>query len=271
MERGSLVLRTAAFFLLWTIAGATLSACDAKSAPKEEVLVFAAASMKPALDELSAKFTAALDAKMTVTYAASSMLAQQIQSGAPADVFISADAEWAAKVEKSGHAVKRADLLGNSLVLVVPVGGVAIVKGPEDLIGEAINHVAIGDPATVPAGKYAKEALETLGLWTRLQAKLVPAMDVRQALLYVERGEAEAGIVYATDAKSSHAVRVVAALDASLKTPIRYSLVLVKREAPSAKAEACFAFLLSDVAMRGFEAAGFTRMPEPVVPAAGGK
>ena len=236
-------------------------------AAKPEVLVFAAASMKPALDDLAAKFEAAQNTKMIVSYAASSALAQQIQNGAPADVFISADPAWAGKVEESGHAAKRADFLGNSLVLVVPAKAADAVKQPQDLAGGAVKHIAIGDPATVPAGKYAKEALEALGVWDKIQTKVVPAMDVRQALLYVERGEVEAGVVYSTDAKSSKAVRVVAVLDKSLKTPIRYTIVLVKRDGLSAKAGEAYDFLLSDTAMRGYEAAGFTRLK----PAAPGK
>ncbi len=234
---------------------------------KAEVLVFAAASMKPALDDLAMEFNAAHHAAMVITYASSSALAQQIGQGAPADIFISADPAWAAALEQSGHAETRVDFLGNSLVLVAPANAPDTVKRPEDLAGDAVKHIAIGDPASVPAGKYTKEALETLGLWDRLEPKFVPGMDVRQALLYVERGEAEAGIVYATDAKSSPAVRVVMPLDATLKTPVRYSLVLVKREARSAAANDGFAFLLSDVSMKRFEEAGFTRVSGAANPA----
>jgi molybdate transport system substrate-binding protein len=239
--------------------------------PRPEVIVFAASSTVTALDGLAAQFEKGHGARMTVSYGSSSALAQQILNGAPADVYISADPAWAATLEERGRVVRRVDFLGNSLVLVAPVTAADAVKRPEDLTSDAVKYVAIGDPASVPAGKYAKEALETLGLWRRVEAKAVPAMDARHALLYVERGEADAGIVYATDAKNSRAVRVVAALDGSLKTPVRYTLVLVKRDVPSAKAEDCFAFLLSDASMRGFEAAGFTRLPGPAKPAAPGK
>jgi molybdate transport system substrate-binding protein len=233
------------------------------------VLVFAAASMKPALDRLAPKFESGQHVKMTISYAATSALALQIQNGAPADLFIAADLFWADKVEGSGHASKRADFLGNGLVLVVPATAGELIKRPEDLAADAVKRVAIGDPDSVPAGKYAKEALTTLKLWDRTKAKMVPAMDVRQALLYVERGEADAGIVYGTDAKSSKAVRVVATLDGSLKRPIRYALVLVKRDGRSLSAETGYDFLLSDRAMREFESAGFMRLPD--TPAAPGK
>lgn len=265
---------------LWV--AVVLSACGQKSEPaaktaapdtkaaaiKPEVLVFAAASMKPALDNLAERFEAAQNAKMSISYASSSALAQQIQNGAPADVFVSADPAWAAKLEESGHVETRVDFLGNSLVLIVPSGAPDAVKRPEDLNSDAIAHIAIGDPASVPAGKYAKEALETFGLWGRLEPKFVPGMDVRQALLYVERGEAEAGIVYATDAKSSRAVRVAAPLDTYLKIPVRYSLVLVKRNGRSAAAKDGFAFFLSEDSMKRFDEAGFTRLSGPANPAA---
>ncbi len=234
-----------------------------RSMPRQEVIVFAASSAVTGLGQLAAQFETEHKVRVLVSYGSSAALAQQIQNGAPADVFISADPAWAATLEGDGRVARRVDFLGNSLVLVVSATTADTVKRPEDLTSDAVKRLAIGDPASVPAGKFAKEALEALGLWDRVKAKVAPAMDARHALMYVERGEAEAGIVYATDAKNSRAVRVVAALDGSLKSPIRYTLVLVKRDGASAKAEECFDFLLSDEAMRGFEAAGFLRAPAP--------
>lgn len=233
---------------------------DAQDAPKpKEVVVFAAASMTPSLTPLAEKYQKDKGIKMVISYASSSALAQQIQSGAPAQVFISADLGWAGKLEKSGHSAQKTEFLGNSLVLIVPAKGTSTVAKPEDLQGEAVKHIAIADPAAVPAGKYAKEALETLGLYSKLIPKFVPTQDVRQALLYVERGEAEAGFVYATDAKSSQAVKQVVALDQHLKTPVKYAIVLTKSGAESADAKAVYDFLQSEEAMKAFEKAGFTR------------
>lgn len=221
-----------------------------------KVLVFAAASMKPVLDQLGPKFSGGT---LTVSYGSSSALAQQIQNGAPADVFIAADPVWVGKLEETVQVDKREEFLGNSLVLIAALKAADSIKGPEDLLSGAVKHIAIGEPGSVPAGKYAKEALTALGLWDRLSAKFVPAADVRQALLYVERGEAEAGIVYATDAKSALHVKLVAPLDASLKTPVRYSIVLINRVGRSASADAAFRYLMSDDVMKAYEAAGFSR------------
>lgn len=225
----------------------------------KEVVVFAAASMAPALNPVAEKYEKDNGVKLMISYASSSALAQQIQNGAPAQIFISADPAWAAKVLEIGHAAQKSDFLGNSLVLIVPAKGTSTVTKPEDLQGDTVKHIAIGDPASVPAGKYAKEALETLGLWSKLDPKFVPGMDVRQALLYVERSEAEAGIVYATDAKSSPGVRQVAVLDSYLKAPVKYALMLTKTGEQSEDAKNAFQFLLGDEAMKVFEKAGFTR------------
>lgn len=230
--------------------------------PNAEVVVFAAASMVVALDPIAEAYRTDTSIKLTISYASSSTLAQQIENGAPAEVYISADPAWASTLQESGHASQRVDFLGNGLVLVVPAAaGDAVVK-PQDLTGEAVKHISIGDPDSVPAGRYAKEALETLGLWEGVQTKLVPGMDVRQALLYVERGEAEAGIVYATDAKGSEAVRVVAVLDEYLKAPVKYSLVLTTLGEKNMDAVNLFGHLVTD-AMAQFEAAGFTRLYTP--------
>lgn len=227
-----------------------------------EVVVFAAASMVVALDPIAEAYQVETGTTMTISYASSSTLAQQVENGAPAEVYISADPVWAGKLQESGHASQRVDFLGNALVLVVPVVAGNAVGKPQDLTGEAVKHIAIGDPDSVPAGKYAREALKALGLWNELQPKLVPGMDVRQALLYVERGEAEAGIVYATDAKGSEAVRVVAVLDEYLKAPVKYSLVLTTLGEQDTRAVDLFAHLQAGATAQ-FEAAGFSRLDAP--------
>lgn len=255
MSFGTLTLRR-----VWIAAILALSAIPsyAQEAAKE-VVVFAAASMAPALNPLAEKYEKENGVRMAINYASSSALAQQIQNGAPAQVFISADPVWAEKLKETKHAGQIRDFLGNTLVLIVPTKNGAGVAKPEDLQNATVKHIAIGDPASVPAGKYAKEALETLGLWSKLGPKVVPAMDVRQALLYVERGEAEAGIVYGTDATSSKAVRAVAVLDNHLKAPVKYALVLTMLGNASQDAKDVFAFLHGEEAMKAFEIAGFSR------------
>ncbi len=241
------------------VASVAISGYAQEPKPVKEVVVFAAASMNPSLTPLAQKYDKDTGIKMVISYASSSALATQIQSGAPAQIFISADVAWAEKVQGSGHAAQKVDFLGNSLVLIVPAKGNSKVTKIEDLQSEAVQHIAIADPTGVPAGKYAKEAMETLGLYSKLEPKFVPTQDVRQALLYVERSEAEAGFVYATDATSSKAVKQVAVLDPYLKTPVKYAIVLTKTGAESADARAAYDFLLSDGAIKAFEKAGFTR------------
>lgn len=229
---------------------------------RAEVVVFAAASMVVALDPIAEAYQAETGTVLTISYASSSALAQQIENGAPAEIYVSADPAWADTLEANGYAAQRVDFLGNSLVLVVPAAAGDGVTKPADLTGDTVKHLAIGDPDSVPAGKYAKEALETLGLWEALQPKLVPGMDVRQALLYVERGEAEAGIVYATDAKGSAAVHAVAVLDEHLRAPVKYALVLTALGAQDPNAVDLFEYLQADATAQ-FEAAGFSRLSPP--------
>ena len=159
---------------------------------------------------------------MLTSYASSSTLAQQIVHGAEADVLLSADTKWADYLADNGLVAQRRDLLGNRLVIVVPKDGKIDVRKPEDLLAAGIEHLALGEPQSVPAGRYAKQALSKLGLWPRLEAKVVPAGDVRQALAYVETGAAEAGIVYATDAAVSKRVRV--AVEISRRVDCAHSL-----------------------------------------------
>src|SRR6185437_6858051 len=177
----------------------------ASPASADDVLVFAAASLKNALDDTVAAYEKSGGGAIKVSYAASSALAKQIENGAPADIFISADLDWMNEVAKHNfiQPATRKNLLGNVLVLVAPVDnktkveikpGFPLVK----LLGE--GHLAMADPAAVPAGKYGKAALEELGVWSAVEPRVARAEDVRAALLYVSRKEAPYGIVYQTDA-----------------------------------------------------------------------
>jgi molybdate transport system substrate-binding protein len=228
-----------------------------KPTAKGIVTVFAAASTTNALNEIKVAFNKSTGAEVQANYAASSTLAEQIVNGAEADLFISADVKWADHVEGKMPVAKRRDLLGNRLVIVVPLDSNFKLSKPEDLLADEVKHLALGDPDAVPVGRYAKQALTKLGIWEKLKGKIVPAEDVRQALTYVETGAAEAGIVYATDAAISKKAKVVVEIPANLTEPVRYPVLLLRRGAGNKAAEAFYDDLDSPEATKVFERFGF--------------
>lgn len=253
--------------LLLAVAARGFGAAPASDSPaarakRPGILVFAAASTTNALNEIKEQCAKASGVQVQTSYAASSTLARQIVEGADADLFLSADTKWSDYLAGKDLVVRRRDLLGNRLVIVVPADSKASIKRPEDLRAAGIEHLALGEPDSVPAGRYAKQALTKLGLWTQLQAKVVPAMDVRQALAYVETGAAEAGIVYATDAAISKKVKVVAEIPETLTEPIRYPIVLLKHGEGNATAESFYRYLASPEAEEVFRKHGFTVLTE---------
>ena len=224
--------------------------------------VFAAASMKTALDEIDALFTAKTGKTVTVSYAASSALAKQIEQGAPADVFVSADIPWMDYVAQKGliKPETRFDLLGNDLVLVAPAPTTEKVDiGPGAPLAAKVGDgkIATGDVNSVPVGKYAKAAFEKLGIWAEVSPKIAGAENVRAALGLVARGEAKYGIVYATDAKSEPKVAVVGVFPESSHPPIVYP-VAVTRDSASPDAKAYVEFLKGPEATKIFTGQGFT-------------
>lgn len=233
------------------------------AAARKTVTLFAAASTAPALEEIVAVFNRRHGFKVETNFAGSSTLAQQIASGAGADVFVSANEAWMDFLEEKGLVAGRVDLLGNRLVIVLPEDPPVEVRGPEDLLDDEIHHVALAETEGVPAGIYAREALVTLGLWDRLESKVVAAADVRQALAYVETGAAEAGIVYATDAASSDGVTVAVEIDPALTDPIRYPAALLSGTANPQEAAVLFDFLVSPAALDVFRKNGFTVLKDP--------
>ncbi|GIL41352.1 molybdate ABC transporter substrate-binding protein [Roseiterribacter gracilis] len=226
--------------------------------------VFGAASLTDALNVLNDKWTAKGEQPMKLSFAASSALARQIEQGAPADIFASADEPWMDYVQKAGLIVDstRVSALGNSLVLIAPANAtqasVTLAKGTDiaKLLG-ANGRLAIADPAGVPAGKYGKDALTWMGAWDAVSSKVATAENVRATLLLVERGEAPLGIVYATDAAASKQVKVVATFPADSHAPITYPFALLKRAAGDAKAKALFAFLTGAEAKEVYRSFGF--------------
>ena len=192
------------------------------------VLVFAAASLTESLQEIAAAYEKQSGDKIVFNFAASGTLARQIEEGAPADIFFSADEAKADALEKKGLLVKetRKSLLGNSLVIVTPPDSAAI-QSPSDLTNAAVKRVALGDTKIVPAGTYAKAYLEKSGLWAGLEPKVVPCENVRAVLAAVESGNVDAGVVYKTDAAISKKVKVAFEVPAADGPKISYPAALV--------------------------------------------
>jgi molybdate transport system substrate-binding protein len=202
----------------------------------DRLLVFAAASLKNALDEAVASY----GKKVVASYGASSTLARQIENGAPADVFISADLEWMDWLEKKGLLAPgtRRDLLGNRLVLVSPAANPSRLEPAAGFpLAKALGsgRLALADPNSVPAGKYAKAALQKLGVWNEVAGRLAPADNVRTALAFVARGEAPLGIVYATDAREEPRVVVAGVFPESTHPPIVYPAAVLRGARPGAR------------------------------------
>jgi molybdate transport system substrate-binding protein len=227
------------------------------------VRVFVAASAAAATEAALQTCEPKLAAPPVVVAASSSTLARQIEQGAPADLFVSANPRWMDHLERAGRVVpeRRRDLLANRLVVVAPAGAPAPRLGPTlDLLpalGE--GRLAVGDPDHVPAGLYAAEALQTLGRWAALEPRLARAADVRAALVLVERGEAPLGIVYATDAAASDRVEVVAQLPPAAHSAVVYPLGMVHGAPERPGGELAWRCLQDDGAQAVFADHGFLR------------
>jgi len=237
-----MILRLTLLFLLTFALGAHA---------QEQLLIFAAASLKNALDEVNAAY----GAPVTASYAASSALARQIEGGAPVGVFISADLEWMDYLERKQLLERgsRRKLLGNRLVWIVPAGAPSAAD-PLSHLGKD-GRLALADPHHVPAGKYAKAALERLGKWPAVARRLAAAENVRAALALVARAEAPLGIVYETDARAEPKVRIAGRIDAHLHPPIVYPAAAVRRA--GAGAQRYLEFLVGSRATAIFEKHGF--------------
>jgi len=228
-----------------------------------ELTVFAAASLSDALTEVAGVYEAKSGDKLRYNFGASSTLARQIKAGAPADVFFSADELKMDDLAAANLIVpeSRRSLLSNTLVIVVATEGGANITGPADLQGDAVRRLALGEPSTVPAGIYAREYLEKLGLWNALAAKVVPLDNVRSALAAVESGNVEAGIVYKTDALISKKVRVAFEVPLSEGPKISYPVAIVRSAANAEAATKFIAFLQTAEAQAVFTKFGFRPAP----------
>jgi molybdate transport system substrate-binding protein len=229
-------------------------------APK--LIVFAAASLKDALDEVNAAYQREKGQETATSYAASSTLAKQIEAAAPADIFISADLDWMDYLAKK-NLIKpetRANLLGNRLVLIAPASSTdKLGIAPNFPLAQALGNgrLAIADPSGVPAGRYAKAALESLGVWSSVADRLAPAENVRATLALVSRGEVPLGIVYQTDANSDKGVKIVGTFPDNTHPPIIYPIAIVAAST-NPGAPGYIAFLKSPAARPIFEKQGFT-------------
>lgn len=227
---------------------------------EEPARIYAAASLTNALTDIAEQWTQAGHPKPTLVFAASSALAKQIENGAPADVFASADRKWMDYlVERSRiDPASRVELLGNELVLIAPAGKEFTVemKSGFDLAAAFKGKVCTGEPESVPVGIYAREALTTLGWWTALAPRIVGTDDVRTALAFVERGECPLGVVYATDAAISKKVAVIGRFPAETHTPIVYPFALVT--GAGADSGAFLDYLKTNAATGVFKHYGFT-------------
>jgi molybdate transport system substrate-binding protein len=255
------MLRRTAFIALFALLAA-LPAQTPAHAQDKTITVFAAASMKNAVDDINAAFTKATGIKVVASLAASSALAKQIEQGAPADVFASADLAWMdyldqKKLIKDGT---RSNLLGNKLVLIAPkdskLSNVKIEQGFDIAKLAGDGRIAVADVRAVPAGKYAKAALEKLGSWAAAEKKLAPAENVRAALALVGRGEAPLGIVYETDAKIEPNTKIVGHFPDGSYPPIVYPVALTANAKP--EAQKYLDALRSAASKATFEKYGFT-------------
>ena len=233
-----------------------------RAAHAQDVVVFAAASLTNALDEAAKLFERQGGAHCKISYAASSTLAKQIESGAPADMFISADLDWMNYLEQRRliQLQTRRNLLGNRLVLVAPADSDVHVEIKPGFDLAALlkgGHLAMADTDSVPAGKYGKAALEKLGAWNGVRAAVAPAENVRAALLFVARREAPVGIVYATDAAADPSVKVVGVFPEDTHPPIVYPAALTA-DSKNPNAARLLDFLASPAAKPTFEKEGFT-------------
>lgn len=231
----------------------------APAAQSNEARIYAAASLTDVIGALSERFESIRGSHVVASYGASSTLAQQIREGAEPGVFISASVDWVEKLESWGlvEPGTRLDLAGNSLVVIVPKGAKDRPATLQELADAKYGRIALADPVAVPAGKYAKAALDKVGVFDGLKSRIVAAHDVRTALAYVERGDAPVGIVYATDAAASNQVDVALRVPSELHPKIVYPMLLVK--GANRRARELYAFLQTPQAWEVFEKAGFVR------------
>jgi molybdate transport system substrate-binding protein len=252
----------AVIFVLWALLGDPSWSAEVDT---PAITVFAAASLTNVLQDLGDAFTKETSVPVKFSFAASSTLARQIENGAPADVFVSADIMWMDYLQNK-HLIQeqtRRDVVGNRLVLIAPVDSLIKLKiEPHFPLGQTLgrNRLATGDPDSVPVGRYAQAALTKLGVWSEVSERLVRADSVRAALAFVDRREVALGIVYETDALIDKHVRIVDVFPADSHAPIVYPMALTTAAKPPAAKLA--AFIRGPAGAVAFKAYGFLPLPE---------
>jgi molybdate transport system substrate-binding protein len=255
-QRTSTMTYLSKVFILMTFI--VITGCSGKKPATQTVTVFAAASTTNAITDIAVLFKEKTGIEVTTNFASSSTLAQQIESGADADVFISANEKWADYLEEKHFSSKRESILGNRIVIAAPEDSDIAGDSPEVLLSPKIKNIAMGDPSGVPAGKYGKEALVKLGLWEQIESKVIAAKDVRSALAYIETNSAEAGIVYSTDAAITDKVKVVFLFpEEATDKPISYPAMILEQALHKDNAAEFFEFLKTQDARKIFEKYGF--------------
>ena len=226
----------------------------------EELVIFGAMSLTDALTEVSQRFGTARSVKVYCNFAGSSTLQRQIEKGAPADVFISASPKQMDALQQKGllYEDSRRAILSNRLVLVAPIDSSLSTTDVGLLVQDSIRRIAIGEPNSVPAGIYGREALTHLGVWNAVQPKLIPSTDVRSTLAYVESGEVDVGVVYQTDAGFSKKVRIIYRFPDSSHTPIVYPAAVLRDTGNKVLAQTFLEYLQTAEVAAIFEKHGFS-------------
>jgi molybdate transport system substrate-binding protein len=249
---------------LAAVMAVSLSSCSRPAPPaatNEFLIVSAAASTKEVMEALAEQFKAETHTDVRINPGPSSGMANQILAGAPADLFLSASQQWADEVQKAGQAEAMARLLTNRLVVIVPKGNPGAVHEPKDFLSPKVKKIALAGEK-VPAGMYADQALAKLGLLKQLsdEEKIARGEDVRTALAYVERGEAEAGVVYSTDVAVTPNVESVYQFDPTMHDEIVYALVLLKHANQNPAARQFYEYVQSPQADKVYTKFGFERL-----------
>ncbi|MCW5961474.1 MAG: molybdate ABC transporter substrate-binding protein [Pyrinomonadaceae bacterium] len=256
-------LKILAFFLTIPLLFSTCTNKDGQA--ENRVSISAAISLRDAVEEIGAVFREKFAIEPEYNFASSGVLQQQIEAGAPVDIFLSAGERQIDALERSGsiETESRRDFAGNSLVLIIPANSTIAISDMKDLQDSRVERIAIGNPKTVPAGVYAAESIRNLGIETETGKKLIYAENVRQVLDYVVRGEVDAGIVYSSDVETAgNRVKIAARVEPRTHSPIRYPLAIVKTSNRKEAARAFARFLLSAEAQQILKKHGFTSVPE---------
>lgn len=231
---------------------------------RTELLVSAAASLQDSLNEIESRYEARYpEVDLIMNYGSSGALQKQIEQGAPADLFLSAGKKQVDALARGKLLSRQGTLLGNKLVVIASAGSRETITGLRGLLDDRFRKIAVGEPETVPAGAYAKEAMTNAAVWEAVEPKLVFAKDVRQVLTYVESGNTEAGIVYLTDALASGRVKVIAEISSELHAPIVYPIGIMSASGRQREAKRFYDYLYSREALGIFTERGFTALSTP--------